>query len=63
MQDAHRCQSLTLEGTVSVREVVNLLGLKPDELGIITINGVQSEMEDYVQPDCRLCFFPHMSGG
>ncbi len=48
---------------MTVQEVAILLGLNPDEIGLISINGVQSEMEDPVPPDCRLCFFPPMSGG
>jgi hypothetical protein len=58
-----RRQTLTLEHSMTVHEVANLLGLDPDEIGLISINGVQSEMEDSVPQDCRLCFFPPMSGG
>ena len=58
-----QCQTLEVEDEVLVQEVANILGLKPEEVGLITIDSVQSEMEDYVQPGCRLCFFPHMSGG
>jgi hypothetical protein len=52
-----------MERPVLVREVANTIGLKPEEVGLITIDGVQSEMEDSVEPGCRLCFFPYMSGG
>lgn len=48
---------------MTVQEVAILLGLNPDDVGLIAINGVQSEMQDPVPPDCRLCFFPPMSGG
>ena len=58
-----QCQTLEVEDEVLVQEVANLLGLKLEEVGLITIDGVQSEMEDSVQPGCHLCFFPHMSGG
>jgi CRISPR/Cas system type I-B associated protein Csh2 (Cas7 group RAMP superfamily) len=58
-----RRQSLDIKGKVSVREVADILGLNPEEVGLITINGVQSDMEDFVEPECRLCFFPYMSGG
>jgi hypothetical protein len=58
-----RRQTLEMKRPVLVREVANILGLKPEEVGLITIDGVQSEMEDSVGPGCRLCFFPHMSGG
>jgi molybdopterin converting factor small subunit len=54
---------LNLEGPLTVQDVTALLGLDPAEVGLIVINGVQSEMEDRVPPDCRLCFFPPVSGG
>lgn len=59
----HRQQHLQLKHPMLVEEVAGILGLKPEEIGLITIDGVQSEMEDLVQPGCRLCFFPYMSGG
>ena len=58
-----RRQTLTLEHSMTVLDVANLLELNPDEIGLIVINGVQSEFQDPVPPDCRLCFFPPMSGG
>jgi len=58
-----RRQMIHLEGSVSVQDIANQLGLTPDEVGLITVDGVQSEMEDLVHPGSRLCFFPYMSGG
>jgi len=58
-----RRQTLTLERPLTVQEVAGLLGLNPVKVGLIAINGIQSELEDLVLPDCRLCFFPPMSGG
>ena len=58
-----RRQTLTLECPMNVREVAILLGLLPEEVGLMTINGVQSELDDSVPMDCRLCFFAPMSGG
>jgi len=58
-----RRQYLGMKHPVLVREVANLLELKPEEVGLITIDGVQSEMEDVVEPGSRLCFFPYMTGG
>lgn len=58
-----RRQSLTLERPMNAREVAILVGLHPDEIGLIAIDGAQSELEDPVPPDCRLCFFPPVSGG
>ncbi len=58
-----RRQTLHLEHPMTVHEVALLLGLDPQEVGLILINGIQSELQDPVPPDCRLCFFPYMSGG
>jgi hypothetical protein len=60
---AQRRQTLTLDYPMTVQQVASLLGLNPDDVGLIVINGVQSEMQDPVPPDCRLCFCPPMSGG
>ena len=60
---ALRRQTLTLEQPMTVCQVALLLKLNPDEIGLITINGVQSEMQDSVPAESRLCFFPPMSGG
>ena len=62
-KDMQRLQTLDLEEPTRVQNVVVMLGLKPDEVGLITINGLQSELDDLLPPDCRLCFFPYMSGG
>ncbi len=58
-----RRQSLILERALTVQEIARRLGLDPDQVGLIVINGVQREMDDTVPPDCRLCFFPPVSGG
>jgi hypothetical protein len=58
-----RRQYLGMKQPVLVREVAILLGLESEEVGLITIDGVQSEMDDVVEPGSRLCFFPYMTGG
>ena len=60
---AQRRQMLKIENSVSVQEVAHSLGLILEEVGLITIDGVQSEKESSVKPGSRLCFFPPMSGG
>jgi hypothetical protein len=55
--------TLVLEREMTVREVVGRLGLDPEEVGLIVINGVQSELEDPVPADGRVCFYPPMMGG
>jgi molybdopterin converting factor small subunit len=55
--------SLDLGSGRTVQDAASLLGLDAEEIGLIAINGVQSEMEDALQPDCRLSFFPYVTGG
>jgi hypothetical protein len=55
--------TLNLVRPVTVQDVAVLLGLDPEAVGLISINGVQSELDDPVPGDCRLCFFPPMTGG
>jgi hypothetical protein len=60
---APRRQTLSLQGETTVRDIALRLGLDLQEVGLISIDGVQSEEQDLVTPQCRLCFFPPMSGG
>lgn len=61
--NVQRLFSLDLERSLTVREVMAMLGIDPQEVGLIVIDGVQHELEDTVPPGCRLCFFPYLSGG
>jgi hypothetical protein len=58
-----RRQILQLQGRTTVQQIADSLGLKPDQIGLTTIQGVQSELDDVIPPACRLCVFPPMSGG
>jgi len=58
-----RCHTLNLEQPITVGEAAVHLKLDLEQVGLITINGVQSEMDDLLVPDCRLCFFPYIFGG
>jgi hypothetical protein len=58
-----RLQSIEVAESSTVFEVAKLLGLSLDEVGLITINGIQCEELEKLPPDSRLCFFTHMSGG
>ena len=58
-----RRQILDLTPLATVQDAVDFLRLNPDEIGMATIDGVQSELQDSLSPDCRLCFFPYLSGG
>jgi len=54
---------LRLDRAESVRQVADRLGLDPEEIGLIVVNGIQSELDDLVPPDGRVCFYPPMTGG
>ncbi len=54
---------LDLAYQATVQDAATQLGLNEEEIGMITINGVQGELQDLLSPDCRLCFFPYISGG
>jgi hypothetical protein len=60
---APRRQTLDLAPMATVQDAAELLGLNSEEIGLVTIDGVQSEMQVPLTPDCRLCFFPYLSGG
>ncbi len=58
-----RRQTWETANPLRIREVMDRLGLKDEEIGLISVNGVLSEPDELVHPGSRLCFFPHMSGG
>jgi hypothetical protein len=62
-QGRSRRQSLTLDHPLKVRAVASLLEIDVEHIGLMAINSVQCELDDWVSSDCRLCFFPPMSGG
>jgi hypothetical protein len=62
-QGVPRRQLLTLDHPMRVREVASLLEIDTAHIGLIAIDNVQRELDDWVAPDCRLCFFPPLSGG
>jgi len=56
-------RDLILERPMTVKDVALLLDLNIELIGLISIDGVQHELEDNVPVDCRLCFFPPLTGG
>ena len=58
-----RRRSVEIQGPSTVRDLARAIGLDPEAVGLITVDGVQSEMDEPVRPDSRLCFFPYVSGG
>jgi hypothetical protein len=58
-----RRRSMEIQGPTTARDLARAVGLDLDEIGLVTIDGVQSGLEDGVRSDSRLCFFPYVSGG
>ena len=58
-----RRQALTIERPTTVQEIALQLNLDLDDIGLTSINGIQVEFQELVPLNCRLCFFPPMSGG
>jgi molybdopterin converting factor small subunit len=58
-----RRQTWETQKPLLIRDVMEKLDLKDEEIGLISVNGVLSDPDELVQPGSRLCFFPPMSGG
>lgn len=58
-----RRRTMEIEKPETVRSLAQAIGLDQDEIGLVTIDGVQSELDDTVRPGSRLCFFPYITGG
>ena len=55
---------LDLEGhEVSVADLIAHLDIDPSEVGIVTVDGRQSNLDKIVPADSRVCIFPPMFGG
>jgi molybdopterin converting factor small subunit len=55
---------LDLEGReVSVADLIAHLDIDPSEVGIVTVDRRQRNLEDIVPADSRVCIFPPMFGG
>jgi hypothetical protein len=58
-----RRRTLEIKGPATARDIAHAIGLDLAEIGILSIDGVQSELDAPVRPDSRICFFPYLSGG
>lgn len=61
--DKQRRFTLSLPSPIPVSDVAHIIGVNIEEVGLVTIDGVQSSNQDIVPLSCRLCFFPPMTGG
>jgi molybdopterin converting factor small subunit len=57
-------QELDLQGReVAVADLIARLGIDPVEVGIVTVDGRQSNLDEIIPAQGRVCIFPPMSGG
>jgi molybdopterin converting factor small subunit len=61
--DKEKKQTLEVDEGCTAGEVAEKLKLDPRLVGLVTIDGVQQNLNARLSPVCRLCFFPPMSGG
>jgi molybdopterin converting factor small subunit len=55
---------IDLEGLeVSVADLLGRLGIDPTEVGIVTVDGRQRNLDQKVPQGSHVCIFPPMSGG
>lgn len=54
---------LTFDEAITITDLAAKLGIDMDLVGLITIDGVQSEAHAVVADNERVCFFPYLSGG
>jgi molybdopterin converting factor small subunit len=48
---------------VAVADLLAHLGIDPAEVGIVTVDRRQSNLDEIIPADGRVCIFPPMSGG
>ena len=48
---------------MTVADLLARLGINPAEVGIVTVNRRQSNLDEVIPADGRVCVFPPMSGG
>ena len=58
-----RTRNMELKGEKTARNIAMSIGLDPEEIGMVTINGAHSRLDDPIQKDARICFFPYITGG
>jgi hypothetical protein len=55
---------LDLEGRdVRMADLIARLDIDPSEVGIVTVDGRQSNLGEIIPGDSRVCIFPPMLGG
>lgn len=58
-----RRQTIELERALTVRELAVSLGVDPEEVGLVVIDGLQCGLDAQVPAGGRVCLFPPLTGG
>jgi molybdopterin converting factor small subunit len=58
-----RVNTVELQEEGTARSLAVAIGLDPEEIGMVTINGAHSRLEDPIPAGARICFFPYITGG
>jgi hypothetical protein len=61
--DLPRLHRIEMGNQSTVKQAALNLGINLNKVGMITINGILSDEPDILTGNCRLCFFPYLSGG
>ncbi len=61
--DPHRGREVPHRPGLTVGQVMTDLGLAPEEVKIILVNGVSGEIDTALAPGDRLALFPAVGGG
>lgn len=63
LPDQPRRRMIEMTNPATVRDIASEIGLDPEEIGFISVDGVQSGLEDPVRSDSKVCIFPYITGG
>jgi len=57
------CKRLSIEEKSTVKKIIEQLDIKEEELGIVLVNGVYSDVNTMLNNDDVLSIFPPIGGG
>ena len=60
---APRLELVLESSNVRVADLIAHLDIDPSEVGIVTVDGRQSNLDQVLPADSRVCIFPPMFGG
>ena len=55
--------TVPLPGATTVRQLVDFLGIPPEYVGFVTINGEKKDWASLLGPGDKIILFPYITGG